>query len=229
IFLFDEPLSNLDAALRVQTRVEITRLHRRLGTTMVYVTHDQVEAMTLADKIVILNDGQVVQVGAPLEVYDHPVDRFAAAFLGSPPMNFLPATLVEASSDHARVTLAGAQGAGVEAQVDARQGRPGDQVAIGIRPEHLRLSHAGPIAARIVAVEHLGDESLVYLDYGKGHDPLVAKQQRSTELRPGDTRACLLAAEACHLFDQGGRAFARKQSPDGSRGTEGGMGAICTT
>jgi multiple sugar transport system ATP-binding protein len=135
LFLFDEPLSNLDAALRVNTRIEIARLHRQLAATMIYVTHDQVEAMTLADKIVVLNAGRIEQVGAPMELYNNPANTFVAGFIGSPQMNFLEA---------------GALGA------------PGK--TLGIRPEHLELSHeTGEIPGTISHVEHLGGETNVYV------------------------------------------------------------------
>ena len=135
LFLFDEPLSNLDAALRVQTRIEIANLHRELGATMIYVTHDQVEAMTLADRIVVLRDGRVEQVGAPMDIYKNPANEFVAGFIGSPKMNFLNAPAL---------------------------GQPGK--SLGIRPEHLTLSpDTGMIEARVSHVEHLGGETLVYL------------------------------------------------------------------
>ena len=135
LFLFDEPLSNLDAALRVQTRIEIANLHRELGATMIYVTHDQVEAMTLADRIVVLRDGRIEQVGAPMELYKNPANEFVAGFIGSPKMNFLDAQAL---------------------------GQPGK--SLGIRPEHITLSpDAGQIEGRVSHVEHLGGETLVYL------------------------------------------------------------------
>ncbi|MCC1482470.1 ABC transporter ATP-binding protein [Roseibaca sp. Y0-43] len=135
LFLFDEPLSNLDAALRVQTRIEIANLHRELGATMIYVTHDQVEAMTLADRIVVLRDGRIEQVGAPMELYNNPANEFVAGFIGSPKMNFLNA---------------GALGAAGK--------------SVGIRPEHIQLATEGDgIAGRVSHVEHLGGETLVYV------------------------------------------------------------------
>ena len=134
LFLFDEPLSNLDAALRVATRIEIARLHRELGATMIYVTHDQVEAMTLADKIVVLRDGRVEQVGSPMSLYNDPDNTFVAGFIGSPQMNFLQAPVL---------------------------GLPG--TTAGVRPEHLRFNPAGPISGTISHVEKLGGETLVYV------------------------------------------------------------------
>lgn len=134
LFLFDEPLSNLDAALRVATRIEIARLHRELGATMVYVTHDQVEAMTLADKIVVLRAGRVEQVGSPMELYNNPANTFVAGFIGSPQMNFLRADALGETA-----------------------------TTLGIRPEHLTLAATGDIAAKVSHVEKLGGETLVYL------------------------------------------------------------------
>ena len=133
LFLFDEPLSNLDAALRMNTRIEIAALHRQLGASMIYVTHDQTEAMTLADRIVVLRDGRVEQIGSPMELYNNPVNRFVAGFLGSPAMNFLPAAMV------------GGAGAGT----------------VGIRPEDLILSDDGVLAAEVTHVEHLGGDTNV--------------------------------------------------------------------
>ncbi len=134
LFLFDEPLSNLDAALRVQTRIEIARLHRELGATMIYVTHDQVEAMTLADRIVVLRAGRVEQVGAPMDLYNDPANTFVAGFIGSPQMNFLKGGALGMRSD-----------------------------TVGLRPEHLRIDGEGPISGRVSHVEKLGGETLVYV------------------------------------------------------------------
>lgn len=140
LFLFDEPLSNLDAALRVNTRLEIARLHRELGATMVYVTHDQTEAMTLADRIVVLNAGRIEQVGTPMELYNDPANLFVAGFIGSPQMNFIEA---------------------------ARLGRD-DAKTIGIRPEHISIvAEGGDIEGRVSHIEHLGADTNVYLDCGK--------------------------------------------------------------
>lgn len=146
VFLFDEPLSNLDAKLRVQMRSEIKSLHARLGSTIVYVTHDQIEAMTMADKIVVMRDGRIEQVGAPLDLYDHPVNRFVAGFLGSPAMNFFPATAI---SD------------GFELQdgqkLTARHNLPeGREVEIGLRPEKLSIDPDGPLKARVQLIEPTG-------------------------------------------------------------------------
>ncbi|UVC09765.1 ABC transporter ATP-binding protein [Rhizobium sp. TH2] len=140
LFLFDEPLSNLDAALRVQTRLEIARLHRRLKATMIYVTHDQVEAMTLADKIVVLSAGRIEQIGSPMELYNRPANLFVAGFIGSPQMNFIEA---------GRIDETGA-------------------ATIGVRPEHMTLSHeSGDWQGKIVHVEHLGADTIVYIESEK--------------------------------------------------------------
>jgi multiple sugar transport system ATP-binding protein len=141
LFLFDEPLSNLDAALRVQTRLEIASLHRRLKATMVYVTHDQVEAMTLADKIVVLNAGRVEQIGSPMELYNEPANIFVAGFIGSPQMNFISSASIELGA------------------------KPVNTVTIGIRPEHLQLSRdSGKLKGTIVHVEHLGADTIIYIE-----------------------------------------------------------------
>jgi multiple sugar transport system ATP-binding protein len=140
LFLFDEPLSNLDAALRMNTRIEIAKLHRTLKASMIYVTHDQTEAMTLASKIVVLRDGRVEQVGAPMELYNNPANRFVAGFLGSPAMNFFPAQLVG--------------------------GRKGN--VTGVRPEHLRISDTGRLSGTVVHVEKLGGDTNVLVDIGTG-------------------------------------------------------------
>ncbi len=184
VFLFDEPLSNLDAALRVQTRIEIANLHKRLKTTMIYVTHDQVEAMTLANKIVVLNAGKVAQVGSPLELYHRPADLFVAGFIGSPRMNFLVGTLVRATADRATVKLA--DGSELEAAVMVGEVALGSAVTLGIRPEHVAraVGAAGagkggaggdggdgpPLAATVRGtvrtVERLGEGSYVYVTLG---------------------------------------------------------------
>ncbi len=165
LFLFDEPLSNLDAELRGEMRVEIARLHQELGVTMVYVTHDQVEAMTLADRIVVLRAGQIEQVGSPSELYDRPVNTFVAGFIGSPKMNFL-AMAVDAVQDRS-VRLRHAALAGGAVELPLRDGaavRVGDEVTVGLRPEHIELGGESPLALDVAAeyVENLGGSSQVY-------------------------------------------------------------------
>ena len=172
VFLFDEPLSNLDAELRVHMRLELARLHRKLGATMIYVTHDQVEAMTLADKIVVLQAGQVEQVGAPLTLFDDPVNMFVAGFIGSPRMNFLPARVVGGDGRHMAID-------GDDTMiVDLAHLRvplsEGMQVTLGIRPQHLRLAEGGGLRLCPDVVEQLGDIGYIYGQTPAG-TPLVAQ------------------------------------------------------
>ena len=194
VFLFDEPLSNLDAALRGQTRVEIAKLHRDLGATTIYVTHDQIEAMTLADRVVVLRDGAIEQVGSPLELYDRPANRFVAQFIGMPQMNVVD--LAEMP------VLRAATGA-----TDAPDG------FIGVRPENvlLRAPGAGAIAAKVELVESLGADTLVYASVGEGAktgQQLVARQNMRTGLRVGDAVGLDIAPASFHLFDRQGRTVA---------------------
>jgi multiple sugar transport system ATP-binding protein len=165
VFLFDEPLSNLDAALRVRMRYEFAKLHADMKTTMVYVTHDQVEAMTLADRIVVLNAGRIEQVGAPLELYDHPCNLFVAGFIGSPKMNFLAAEVVAATATEVQLKLA--DGTLVLAQVEGAGLKAGEQVTYGIRPEHLRMATPGQggIKAELTFVESLGSSTQGYCSF----------------------------------------------------------------
>ena len=206
VFLFDEPLSNLDAALRVRMRYEFASLHERLKTTMVYVTHDQVEAMTLADRIVVLNGGGVEQVGKPMELYERPRNLFVAGFIGSPKMNLLPAEVVTVSARGATVRTAA--GESVTVDVDASGAAPGDAVTLGVRPEHLSLSGRGDsLTARVTFVETLGHATYAYLTAG---------ETAVTVLLPGDARPAAgealtlrVAPGQAHLFDSAGEAFRR--------------------
>ena len=206
VFLFDEPLSNLDAALRVRMRYEFASLHERLKTTMVYVTHDQVEAMTLADRIVVLNAGRIEQVGEPMALYERPRNLFVAEFIGSPKMNLLPAEIVTASARGATVRTAA--GETIRVDVDASRASPGDPATLGVRPEHLGLSGKGDaVAATVTFVETLGHATYAYLEAGE--TPL-------TVLLPGDVRPAVgealtlrVSAGQAHLFDEAGEAFTR--------------------
>jgi multiple sugar transport system ATP-binding protein len=212
VFLFDEPLSNLDAALRVQMRVEIARLHRGLDATMVYVTHDQVEAMTLADRIVVLNEGAVEQVGTPLELYHHPRNLFVAGFIGSPRMNFVEGTLTGGGADGLDVDL----GEGVQARlpIEANGAGAGQRVTLGVRPEHLVAGDGAEVrfAGEVVAVEHLGGETYVHLARRSGA-ALLLKCEGGARTRVGDTLSFGAPAAACHVFDARGIAFARPGAP----------------
>jgi multiple sugar transport system ATP-binding protein len=184
LFLFDEPLSNLDAELRVSMRAELRELHARLGATMVYVTHDQVEAMTLADKIVVLRAGRVEQIGAPLELYNRPCNTFVAGFIGSPRMNFLPAALV-----------AGQTGA---------PSLPVGSHTIGLRPEHAELAADGPLQLRLNQVEQLGASSVLRGTVGTD-TPFELVCPGQTLLRPGESVALALPAPHLHCFDANGQ------------------------
>ncbi|WP_066157570.1 ABC transporter ATP-binding protein [Hydrogenophaga pseudoflava] len=175
VFLFDEPLSNLDAALRTKMRVELATLHRRLGATMVYVTHDQVEAMTLADKIVVLNKGRIEQVGAPLELYHRPATRFVAGFIGSPQMNFIEGAYAQALGAH----------------------------CVGVRPEHLHLAADGPIEGTLRHAEQLGNETFAYIDAGALGE-LTARVDGSVAVRPGETLRLGHRSEHLYRFDAAG-------------------------
>jgi ABC-type sugar transport system ATPase subunit len=209
VFLFDEPLSNLDAALRQQTRIEIARLHGQLGATMIYVTHDQIEAMTLADKIVVLRDGRVEQVGDPLTLYHHPANRFVAGFIGSPPMNFLQVQLMAAVPGQAELRLADDQA--LVARVDARSVPVHSVVTLGIRPEHITICapDVADLRLQVTLCERLGDHSLLLLGSGSGDIMLTAKIAPDGEPAVGETVGVGLPDSHCHLFDARGTACPR--------------------
>ena len=214
ILLFDEPLSNLDAALRVQMRNEIARLHASLGTTMIYVTHDQVEAMTLADKIVVLNAGRIEQVGSPRELYERPVSRFVAGFLGSPRMNFLPAQLL-APGLHSTISTP-ALGHLAALPFDSRALAAGSPLTLGIRPEHLSLQKAtGDAGLRVIGVEYLGCETYVHLDVGQD-EPLICRCAANAEWRHGDRVELRPEFAGLHLFDTDGNCLPRQTTATAS-------------
>lgn len=206
ILLFDEPLSNLDASLRVQMRNEIARLHDRLGSTMIYVTHDQVEAMTLADKIVVLNGGRVEQVGSPRELYERPASRFVAGFLGSPTMNFLPAHLQVPGENSLIDTLVWGI---TPLPFDSSNLAPGAALSLGIRPEHMSLkAAAGSGGIAVTGVEYLGSETYVHLMTEQG-EPLVCRCEVSAGWQVGDRVELQLEIANLHLFDADGTALKR--------------------
>lgn len=211
VFLFDEPLSNLDASLRVRMRYEFAKLHEELKTTMVYVTHDQVEAMTLADRIVVLSAGKIEQVGTPLELYEHPNNLFVAGFIGSPRMNFIDAELVEGNAASALVRLA--MGTLIRCTVDAGAARRGDKVTLGVRPEHFRVdAHDNLIDTSVAFVESLGSTTHAYCDLPGSagvDDALTCELDGKTALCGGDALKLGIPADACYLFDAQGRAFHR--------------------
>ena len=185
VFLFDEPLSNLDAALRVQTRLEIARLHQRLNTTMIYVTHDQVEAMTLADKIVVLRDGRIEQVGSPIELYDRPANAFVAQFIGSPKMNFFEAKDLPDTA----------------ASVLGRDLVANEQV--GLRPEHLDPCDASSavLKGKLELVENLGEYALVHLTTETGVE-FIAKTEKPPAAQQGEFLSFTIKSELAHYFDK---------------------------
>lgn len=208
VFLFDEPLSNLDAALRVKMRLEFARLHSELKTTMIYVTHDQVEAMTLADKIVVLSAGNVEQVGTPNELYHAPANRFVAGFIGSPKMNFLDATVHSVGSEGLIVTLA--SGEKQAAAVEVGGAKTGDKVTVGVRPEHLHVSKgAGRLKANVMALESLGDAAYLYAEHAAAPDGLIARIPPLERHAHGDALQLTIAPDHCHVFDAAGNAFKR--------------------
>jgi len=210
VFLFDEPLSNLDASLRVQMRIEIAKLHSDMKVTMVYVTHDQVEAMTLADKIVVLNKGNVEQVGAPLELYHHPNNLFVAGFIGSPKMNFIDAKLVRVEPDAAVISVPNC--ADIRVAVDAKGAKPGDKVILGIRPEHFTVSDTpgSGIGGLVMVLEHLGDETYAYVEaQGTKEGLLNARLAPQSLVRNGETLRLTVPEQSSHLFNEAGLAFRR--------------------
>jgi multiple sugar transport system ATP-binding protein len=210
IFLFDEPLSNLDAELRVQMRVEIAKLHRELGATMIYVTHDQVEAMTMADKIVVLRAGRIEQVGTPLDLYNRPANKFVAGFIGSPKMNFLTVDRALPTDSGIRISIAGS---GLDVPVAPRAMPSGTGgMVLGVRPEHVTIRRSdgrpGPVLgrARVQLVEQLGGSTLVYSALPSG-ETLTMELDGQSGVHPDDIVELTVAPEACHLFDDTGRAL----------------------
>jgi len=213
VFLMDEPLSNLDAKLRVQTRAEIARLHQRLGTTIVYVTHDQVEAMTMGSRIAVMDQGILQQVGTPQTLYDTPVNRFVAGFIGSPAMNFVDVT-VEGAGESAR--LAGPPGWNLPLPDRLRDaaGASGRRLVVGFRPEHLDIggasATAGSFSARADVVEYLGNEELLHLS--TADKDVVAIVNSSHGVKTGDTVSLAIPLDKLHLFDpDSGESLASSQ------------------
>jgi len=207
LFLFDEPLSNLDAELRTQMRVEIARLHRELGVTMVYVTHDQIEAMTLADRIVVLRGGRVEQIGTPTELYDTPANTFVAGFIGSPRMNFLPAAV--AGAEDGALVLASPNFVGGRLTVRprrAQQVRPGDRLTLGMRPEHLQIDGAAPtLVLRPDLAENLGGATQIYAYTAEGELLTITAPGRPT-IAASEPLPVTIAPDHIYLFDENGAA-----------------------
>ncbi len=189
VFLFDEPLSNLDAKLRVKMRAEIKALHQRLKSTIVYVTHDQIEAMTMADKIVVMNAGRVEQIGTPLELYDRPANLFVATFMGSPAMNILPA----------RATQAGLLVAGIATVPNTAEVRDGADASYGIRPDDIVIGKEGGVPAEVLVVEPTGSETHVTARLGEHEITIVSKDRLSID--PGQMISISFLTDRAHVFD----------------------------
>ncbi|MDI6835132.1 MAG: sn-glycerol-3-phosphate ABC transporter ATP-binding protein UgpC [Rhizobiaceae bacterium] len=201
-FLLDEPLSNLDAELRGSTRAELAALHARLSATMIYVTHDQVEAMTLADRIVVLRAGRIEQVGTPLELYNHPANRFVAGFIGSPHMNFLEGTIEACDPGRTVISLAGGQR--LELPVAGAAGKAGSRVTVGVRPQHITIARSeSSLPVKLTLVEALGAETVLHADLAGQKILVVAPGQHA--LAPGATIDLSFAGAPVHLFDEEGR------------------------
>lgn len=225
LFLLDEPLSNLDASLRVQTRIELSRLHQELQSTMIYVTHDQVEAMTLGQRIAVFHAGGIAQVGTPMELYHQPATRFVAGFLGSPKMNFFQLRLLEVQPAALRLSLPGLAEFSIpvsSAALPPAQLQPGAPWTLGVRAEHWQLSSAESAAAegysasftlQLGFVEQLGDSNVLYLS-AAGQDGMFAMRVSAAAAlpAPGQSVQVSLNLAHCHLFDADGQAVQRSQS-----------------
>ena len=210
VFLFDEPLSNLDAALRVQMRIEIAKLHEDIGATMIYVTHDQVEAMTLADKIVVLQAGNVEQVGGPLELYHHPANKFVAGFIGSPQMNFLDAIVKAASPSSVSLEIPG--GETLDIPCDGTHVSAGDKVTFGIRPEHMTHGASGPITGKVDVVEQLGESHFIYVRLANGQLITVRNAGDASVNEHADIKVGFDPADG-HIFKSDETALRRLVTP----------------
>ena len=208
IFLFDEPLSNLDAALRGDMRVELSQLHRDLAATMIYVTHDQIEAMTMAHRIVVLNAGRVEQFGTPMELYHHPATRFVATFIGQPNMNLVPAVVLGTDASGLAVELDG--GLRLTLPVDPGRAQKGDRVEVGIRPESTALGEGLPMKVRVL--ERLGGVSITYCVMENGQR-FCAALPGDAAVAEGQTIALRLNPADCHVFDAKGHVMRRRMVP----------------
>lgn len=203
VFLFDEPLSNLDAELRVDMRLHIAKLHQELKSTMVYVTHDQVEAMTLADKIVVLRDGKVEQVGSPMELYNYPINKFVAGFIGSPKMNFLPCTIAAWDTDSLTVNLD--VGSTITLPIQTTKLEKGKKITLGIRPEHLSTNpNTVNFSFQCEVVERLGGMTYVFGQCG-GVDDFKYLHHGDTQVQPGEELSLFTSPSHLHIFERDGK------------------------
>ena len=205
VFLFDEPLSNLDAALRVQMRVELAKLNQQLDATMIYVTHDQTEAMTMADEVIVLDNGRVSQAGEPMDLYNKPENVFVGSFIGSPKMNLIESKIISQNTKFTEVDLFGATTIKIP-KISSRS-NPGDEVTIGIRPEHLILNQNTPSnwVGRVFVVEKLGSSSFLYFE--KEGEPLVVQSDGESDIKVGDSIKVGFQPERCHIFNSNGKSF----------------------
>ncbi|MGD1853270.1 MAG: ABC transporter ATP-binding protein [Leptolyngbyaceae cyanobacterium] len=208
VFLLDEPLSNLDATLRGDMRLELANLHNSLGSTMIYVTHDQIEAMTLANKIVVLQGGVIEQIGEPMELYHHPRNRFVAGFIGSPKMNFLSVKTISVQDSQTTLRLPGDASVTVPVQPTLSVG---DRATLGIRPESLRVDAINPtLMGEILVVEHLGDVTYLYVKVAGG-DTLIVETEGNRPVAVGDRVPIYIDGNLCHLFDADDNAIPKIQ------------------
>jgi multiple sugar transport system ATP-binding protein len=211
IFLFDEPLSNLDAALRGDMRVELSQLHKKLDATMVYVTHDQVEAMTMADRVVVLNGGHVEQFGTPMELYHHPATRFVAGFIGQPNMNFIPANVEHIEANGLAVSLAG--GHRMTLPVDTQSVCIGDVIEVGIRPENIVLESEG-VSVFVRVLERLGSMTIMHGAIEDSEVRFCASLAGDVNIKTGNLVTFSMNPRDCHVFNQDGVALRRMSAPD---------------
>lgn len=211
VFLFDEPLSNLDAALRGDMRVELSQLHQELDATMVYVTHDQVEAMTMADRIVVLNGGYVEQFGTPMELYHHPATKFVAQFIGQPNMNLIPANVIDVSDRG--LTVRFPAGYEMTLPVDTSGASVGDQVEVGIRPENVALTDGAGLVVSVDVLERLGGVSITYGRTTGSDQKFCASLPGDADIIEGRDITLSINAADCHVFDANGRVLRRLDAP----------------
>lgn len=210
VFLFDEPLSNLDAAMRAQMRMEIGKLHRQLRNTVIYVTHDQVEAMTLADRIVVMEGGLVRQIGAPMTLYDHPANRFVAGFIGTPGMGFLPACVGAATEQGLEVIFDDGKGRAIRLPARSASLPQGAQITVGIRPEHVSIcsEDRAMLEGQVVILERLGADTFAWLDIAGAPDPIAVRlDPHRADLAPGLRIALRFDPGRAHVFDADGNSL----------------------
>ena len=199
VFLFDEPLSNLDAALRHDTRVEIAKLHKQLDATTIYVTHDQVEAMTLADKIVVLKDGEVMQVGSPMDLFNTPQNEFVAGFLGSPKMNFFDGNLSKVTKNGLTGSFVGEGLTANSIRLTSPEKQANDRIRLGIRPQHLQINEKGNLVGKVTLVEKLGTETVIELNTKSG-TPFRYAAAETPNITIGDSLKFKFESNRAHLF-----------------------------